>query len=205
MRRQHDIQSREPRAGECRTDTAAPGTGSRLTLSKPLTFGASTSWPAPASQFAPWRRSSPRRQAGRGTRPSCIASSAGRSTSRTAQAGSSIHGSGTEPAPPSRSDAEQPRHRWGLPSLSSPLDSAGCGCRNAGVARVGGGEWGPGASLAYDLPLGVVPLEGGVDVVAQREGDLRGALDDPSGAGHRSHRLERGDDLVRAHSGGKRM
>ena len=48
---------------------------------------------------------------------------------------------------------------------------------------------------------GVEPLEGGVDVVAERERDLRGALDDSRRAGHRRHRFEAGDDLVVRRSG----
>ena len=49
----------------------------------------------------------------------------------------------------------------------------------------------------------VEPLERGVDVVAERERDLRGALDDSRGARHRRHRLEAGDDLVARRPGGE--
>ena len=54
--------------------------------------------------------------------------------------------------------------------------------------------------------LGVAPLERCVDVVAERECDLWGALDDPCGTGHGRHRLEAGNDLVARRSGreGKR-
>lgn len=42
----------------------------------------------------------------------------------------------------------------------------------------------------------VDPLEGGFDVVAERECDLRGALDDSRRARHRGYRLEACDDLA---------
>ena len=48
---------------------------------------------------------------------------------------------------------------------------------------------------------GIVSLERGVDVVAEREPDLRSALDHSCGACHRCHRLEAGDDLVARGSG----
>ena len=47
----------------------------------------------------------------------------------------------------------------------------------------------------------LVDLERGIDVVAERERDLRGALNDARGAGHRRDRLESGDDLVAARPG----
>ena len=49
--------------------------------------------------------------------------------------------------------------------------------------------------------LGVAPLERCVDVVAERECHLRGALDDSRSARDRGHRLEAGDDLVARRSG----
>lgn len=42
----------------------------------------------------------------------------------------------------------------------------------------------------------VAPLQRGIDVVAERERDLRGALDHARGARHRRHRLEDRDDLL---------
>ena len=66
--------------------------------------------------------------------------------------------------------------------------------------------WRRGLQAGGDEPAersGVEALERGVDVVAERQGDLRGALDDSRRAGHRRHRLEAGDDLVARRSGGE--
>ena len=50
----------------------------------------------------------------------------------------------------------------------------------------------------------VPALERRVDVVAEREGDLRRALHDARRAGHGRHRLEAGDDLVARRAGSER-